>query len=334
MARLLKSQLFHVVENAIRESGWNFLYLPSPSPGGHPARYQIYRNDRSYQIRVYIWNLTHGGRTRPVDEWRIQVTGVTRFETEPDGKTLILGWWDDVGVFAGFDYARHQGRLGASPSIQLRVDALRDAVRDGFAPHNKGNRELVIAFRPDFLGTYIESLEFLHECGQVDQEIDVLNQIGKAPEKVKDEQIEQVVAKKRRYAIVSTKRALRAINFRDRVLTAYRHRCAMCGVQLRLLDAAHILPVARPDSTDGTDNGVALCTLHHRAYDRAFVVFGLNYQIHVNENMAKELKATDHGAGMKRFKRFLRPMLILPPDKRDRPAEPFVKAANKLRGWA
>lgn len=331
MTRLPKSQLLHVVENAIRQCGWNFLHLTSQ--GNHPARYQIYRNGSTYRIRVYIWNLTPGGRNRPADEWRIQVTGLARFEPEIGGKTLILGWWDTVGVFAGFDYTRHDGLLGASPSIQLREAALRDAVVDGFAPHNKGNRELAIAFRPDFLGTYIDNLESLHECGWADQEIGVLRRIGKEAQKVRDREIAKVVAPKRRYAVVSTKRALREINFRNRVLTAYGHRCAMCGVQLRLLDAAHILPVACPGSTDGTDNGVALCTLHHRAYDRAFVTFGPNFRIHVNRAMAKELVAADRGDGMNHFTHFLRPILILPPDKKDRPSARLVMAANRRRGW-
>lgn len=331
MARLPKSRLLHVVENAIRESGWNFLYLTSQ--GTHPARYQIYRNGSIYRIRVYIWNLTPGGRNRPADEWRIQVTGLARFEPEPGGKTLILGWRDTVGVFAGFDYTRHDGPLGASPSIQLREAALRDAVVDGFAPHNKGNRELAIAFRPDFLGAYIENLESLHECGQADQEIGVLQRIGKEAQQVRDGEIAKVIAPKRRYAVVSTKRALREINFRDRVLTAYGHRCAMCGVQLRLLDAAHILPVACPGSTDGTDNGVALCTLHHRAYDRAFVAFGPDFRIHVNRAMAEELVVAHRGDGLDQFTHFLRPILILPPARKDRPSARFVMAANRLRGW-
>lgn len=332
MARLTKSQLLHVVENAIRESGWNFLYL-TPT-GEHPARYQIYRGDSGYRARVYIWNLTHGGQNRPADEWRIQVTGLDRFAPEIGGKTIILGWWDEVGVFAGFDYTRHAGELGASPSIQLREAALHKAVTRGFAPHNKGNGELAIAFRPDFLGTYVENLESLHQCGQADQEIEVLRQIGEDPDEVRDEEIEREVAGPRRYAVISAKRALREIDFRDRVLTAYGHRCAMCGVQLRLLDGAHILPAAHPDSTDGTDNGVALCALHHRAYDRAFVTFDPDYRVHVNERMAEELRAADRGGGLDKFKQALRPIMALPPDNRDRPAGPLVEAANELRGWA
>ncbi|MDE0055679.1 MAG: hypothetical protein OXT64_15705, partial [Gammaproteobacteria bacterium] len=72
--RLNKAQLLGVVETAIRDSGWNYLHVSER--GHHPARYQVYRGDRSYAVRVYIWNLTHGGRSRAEDEWRIQATGV------------------------------------------------------------------------------------------------------------------------------------------------------------------------------------------------------------------------------------------------------------------
>ena len=107
----------------------------------------------------------------------------------------------------------------------------------------------------------------------------------------------------------------------------------MCGIQLRLLDGAHILPAAHPDSTDGTDNGVALCALHHRAFDRAFITFDQEFRIHVNENMTNELQAANLGDGLEAFKDALRPELALPPDKRDRPARRFIEKANELRGW-
>ena len=176
---------------------------------------------QSYRVRVYIWNLTHGGQNRPEDEWRIQVTGIERFKPELRGKTLILGWWEETGVFAGFDYAHHGGEFGASPSIQLREAALHQAVIHGFWPHSKVNDELAIAFRPDFLVSYIESLESLHECGQAMEEVEVLRKIGENPDDVNDEDIEVEVAEPRRFAIISTKRALRRSDFRERVLSAH-----------------------------------------------------------------------------------------------------------------
>lgn len=331
MARLPKGKLLKVVENAIRNSGWNYIYLSSP--GVHPARYHMYKDDLSHQIRVYIWNLTHGGRNRPEDEWRIQVTGIEHFEPEIGGKTLILGWWADTGVFAGFDLARHLGELGSSPSIQLRESALHQSVVHGFAPHNKGNGELAIAFRPDFLSTYIENLESLHECGETDAEVNVLRQLGEDPDTVSDTEIEDEFPESRRYAIISTKRALRDISFRERVLTAYGHRCSMCDLQLRLLDGAHILPAAHPDSTDGTNNGIALCVLHHRAYDKSLVTFGTDFRIYMNLEMVEELKAADRSGGLHKFEQSLRPILTLPPDNRDRPSRGLVEAANNARGW-
>ncbi|MDP9459861.1 MAG: HNH endonuclease [Actinomycetota bacterium] len=57
--------------------------------------------------------------------------------------------------------------------------------------------------------------------------------------------------------------------FRARVLQAYETRCAMC--QLRhadLLDAAHIIRDADEGGLPVVPNGLALCKIHHAAYDR------------------------------------------------------------------
>lgn len=331
MTRLNKRSLLRVVENAIHASGWNYIHL-TPS-GVHPASYQIYRHDQSHRVRIYIWNLTPGGRNRPTDEWRIQMTGVASLEPEIGGKTVVLGWQDESGVFAGFDFERHRAGFGASPSVQLREAALHAAALNRFAPHNKGNGELAIAFLPEFFACYVENLEPLHQCGKIAREVDVLNEIGQGTGGVIDQAVELEVDEPRRYAVLAARRVLRELDFRARVLTAYSDRCAMCGVQLQLLDGAHILPAVHPDSTDGTDNGIALCALHHRAFDRALVTFDVGFRIRVNQARIKTLKLNRRAAGLARFKSTLRPILSVPADKRDRPAERFVKQANALRGW-
>jgi putative restriction endonuclease len=69
--------------------------------------------------------------------------------------------------------------------------------------------------------------------------------------------------------------------FRQRVLTAYEYRCAVCGFDVRLgsvsiaLDAAHI----RWHQAQGPDiesNGLALCTIHHKTFDLG--VFTVNLE--------------------------------------------------------
>ena len=331
MARLPKADLLHVVEDAIHECQRHCLRL-TPA-GAHPARYQVLGGAVERIARVYIWNLTHGGANRPADEWRVQATGIQRFEPEHSGASLILGWRADLGVFAGFDIAQHRGELGTSPSLQVREAALHRAAIDGLAVHNKGNGELVIAFRPDFLAAYIDHAERLHATGDAAEELAVLSRIGQEPASVTQDEIENTVAQQRQFAVVSTQRAIRAADFRRRVLTAYGHRCAMCGLALRLLDSAHIVPAARPESSDETANGIALCALHHRAFDRAFVTFDNDYRTRMNEPMVRALIDARQATGLDGFRQALRSVLALPPDRRDRPAPHFVAAGNALRGW-
>lgn len=67
-------------------------------------------------------------------------------------------------------------------------------------------------------------------------------------------------------------------DFRGEVLEAYGHRCAVCGYGLRMrdeiigLDAAHIQWRVQK-GPDLVSNGLALCVLHHAAFDRG--AFGL-----------------------------------------------------------
>lgn len=330
MARLPKLQLLERFEDAVRLSGWSILYL---SKNVHPARYQIYRNGRSYLVQTYIWNITHGGATRAADEYRIQITGIDAFVPQVGARNLILGWWDEVSVFAAWDIRQHVGTLSSSPSMQVSEGALRKALLTGFAPYVNQNGETAVALRPDFMGTYIQFLEQIHDSGTVPGEVNLLEKLSEDPDEVPDEEIEEEVAEKRKFAILSAKRALRAIDFSRRVLSAYEHKCAMCGLQLRLVDGAHILPAAHPESTDQTGNGVALCALHHRAYDRGLVTFDSEFRVHINEPMVDTLVSEDRGAGLKVFRKSLRPIILTPADKKNRPAINFVKEANIVRGW-
>ena len=66
--------------------------------------------------------------------------------------------------------------------------------------------------------------------------------------------------------------------FRDEVLTAYEHRCAFCGFEGWIdgltvgLEAAHVRWWAL-GGPDDTGNGLCLCSIHHRLFDRG--VLGL-----------------------------------------------------------
>ncbi len=76
---------------------------------------------------------------------------------------------------------------------------------------------------------------------------------------------------RRRYLTRRMRVRVHQQSFRERVLDAYRSQCALCRLRYRaLLDAAHI----EPDSEGGSPvvrNGLALCKIHHAAFDRMFL---------------------------------------------------------------
>ncbi len=107
MAILRKADLLARFEEAVRLSDWNLLYLSNK--GDHPARYRIFRDGKDLVVRVFIWNITRGGRVNLKDEYRIQNTGPKEIQPEVGARNLILGWWGEVGVFVGWDIREHVG---------------------------------------------------------------------------------------------------------------------------------------------------------------------------------------------------------------------------------
>ena len=84
-----------------------------------------------------------------------------------------------------------------------------------------------------------------------------------------DEVLPDRMAEARRsYVTALTLRRLHQQTFRQRVLRAYQERCSICRLKhVELLDAAHILPDNHPRGEPVVPNGLALCKLHHAAFD-------------------------------------------------------------------
>jgi len=221
------------------------------------------------------------------------------------------------------------GRPTSRP-LERRIQPTQAAAKDGFGIFAKSTGELSIAIRPDMLGIYLEQMQILHTLGQNADQLDALRQMASDPLEVEPDDLPA----SRRKVMTTTLRLLRDRRFGEKVLTAYGHRCAMCGVQLRLLDAAHILPVAHPDSNDNVTNGVALCALHHRAYDMALVAFDQTYEIIVSQDILASLAAEGRNGGLGAFQAVLAPTLLLPQTQASHPSLNMIAKANELRGWA
>lgn len=72
--------------------------------------------------------------------------------------------------------------------------------------------------------------------------------------------------------------------FRRAVVTAYNHRCALCGIRMQTsqghtaVDAAHIIPWSESHNDDPR-NGLALCKLCHWAFDEGLMSVSGKYQV-------------------------------------------------------
>ena len=89
---------------------------------------------------------------------------------------------------------------------------------------------------------------------------------------------------------VTVQRARRDPYFAIVVLKAYEYRCSFCGFSAMLgdaavgIDAAHVQMATR-GGPDSVSNGLALCALHHRLFDRGALGLDQEYQILVSQHL-------------------------------------------------
>lgn len=94
---------------------------------------------------------------------------------------------------------------------------------------------------------------------------------------------------RRRYITATVRVRLHQRAFRERVLDAYKRQCALCRFKHEeMLDAAHIIPDADPDGEPQVSNGMALCSLHHSAFDRFFIAITPEYRVIVRADLMTE----------------------------------------------
>ncbi|MCA2189539.1 HNH endonuclease [Nonomuraea cavernae] len=93
----------------------------------------------------------------------------------------------------------------------------------------------------------------------------------------------------RGYSERITKQRLHQPVFRQRVIQAYETSCAMCHLRHRsLLDAAHIIPDRETHGVPAISNGMALCKIHHAAYDENILGVRPDYVIEVRSDILEE----------------------------------------------
>lgn len=304
-----------------------------------PARLRVLTGSRTTDCIVFLWTITPGGGgpdVRPANERRIQLTKVGGIPLEPGCRTLLGGWSEEFGVYAFWDARRHVRFSTRSPSLQVTSETLETANRVGISTYLRPaatGQEVVVSATPDSLLWYVENGLPLHNSE--DDAPAAVDLVEASPEEERDflDESQTDIQAARRYDLVQTMRAYRDSQFRPAVLRAYAYRCAVCGCALKLVDAAHIVPVSYPDSTDEVTNGLALCRLHHGAYDNGLLGVQSDYRVIVNPESERRLAELRLAMGSEEFKARLPERITLPAVIETHPVPQRLIIGLRARRW-
>lgn len=240
------------------------------------------------RCRFYLWTVTPDRSTpgaRPPGEFKIQliVEGQARgargsIETA-GAYSVLLGYSPDYGVFVAWE-ARIYADFAYSANVQVRDSLLTEARNTGWAvgqPRSiRNTTEVRVAFSPGNL------LHFLRQSRVADaaeltgawREAFFLSRVPNHPAAAMPRRRSQVDAfVERERQRLSATRLSRDARFAPLVKEAFDYSCALCKLQLEIVEAAHIIPAHEARGRDQVWNGVALCPNHHRLFDaRRFVI--------------------------------------------------------------
>jgi putative restriction endonuclease len=201
-----------------------------------------------------------------------QLSAALSITTAYRGPNSQAPYEDSMGE-DGFPRYKYEG---TDPSLATNR-ALRDAMSAGLPlAYFIGVRKAV--YRPVYPVYVVAEVEAQHEFvlsfarNDLGIDLDTLT----APEKV--------------YAARMTRQRLHQPVFREQVLLAYGSSCAVCRLRhTELLDAAHIIG----DSENGGDpivpNGMALCKIHHAAFDRYILGITREHEVRINSKVLTEV---------------------------------------------
>ena len=122
----------------------------------------------------------------------------------------------------------------------------------------------------------------------------------------------------RRYLVTETKRRLHQPLFAGQVMAAYRTSCAVCALGHReLLDAAHIVADLHSDGLPVVSNGLALCKIHHAAYDSNILGIRPDHVIEIRQDLLVEIDGPMLRHGLQEHHQ--RTLMTIPARHVDRP---------------
>ncbi|WP_223944873.1 HNH endonuclease [Arthrobacter sp. StoSoilB20] len=166
---------------------------------------------------------------------------------------------------------------------------------------------------------YLVSEEQEHQqfVVDIDPQLGVLNGDHLDPQELK-------IAK--RYGTRLARTRLHQRLFRSSVIKAYDTRCAVCNLKHRqLLDAAHIIPDSDEKGTPDVSNGMAMCKIHHAAFDAGILGIRPDLIVEIRSDILAEVDGPMLKYGLQ--ERHEQKLMSVPLRKRERPSPQALELA-------
>jgi len=306
----------------------------TPANAIHPAEFSVpgFGNVRAYLFTVTPDRSAPGAR--PPGEFKIQliIEGQTRGERGAlelrDAYTALLGFSPDFGVFVGWE-ARLYSTFGYSANVQVREPLLVEARNNGWAVAQprpiRGSTEVRVAFAAGNLLLYLRASRQAdkRELTGAWREAFMLSKApGYQAEELPSRPRDLDVYVQRERQRLNATRLSRDSKFAPRVKEQFDYSCAVCAVQLEIVEAAHIIPVNDSRSSDDVWNGLSLCPSHHTLFDARRFIVGPNLKIVVDDDAVAFLKESGRASGIELLTSF-QGQEIRPPQ--------FWKTSQKLQ---
>jgi len=251
-------------------------------------RNNVYRNMNKAFIKEKFKNLTvwkRGGQRAPHKPLMILYAlgrlkkindRLITYKTINDDVTRLLR---DFGPF-------RQSYRPEFPFWRLQNDGVWEVINtDGISINKSGDVKKTELIERNATGGFIEEI---YTAIKTDDQLfkDIVQELLDAnfPSSIHDDILQSAGIQLDRKEGVKT----RDPKFRNKILRAYEYRCAICGFDVRLdytpiaLEAAHI----KWHNAGGPDieaNGLALCTMHHKLFDRGALTISENLDVIVSD---------------------------------------------------
>lgn len=250
--------------------GEDVLRIESPQ-NGWPALGNLVVDGVAAPVAIFAGSVGLSHRGRDGVERRFQNPGTNRPIVEIPGRDpLLLGLWEadefeEVGrpLLVSAEARLRVGRT-TRYSVFASMGMLRSALDTGWSEGRSSDGETIRAFAPPLLplSFRMDKDEAVPPAPAVQAAVE-----GSGLLSADDQDLPAASERARRAG--ST--LVRDARFSKRVVDAYRGLCAMCGLDVGLVEGAHIYPVSAPASYDEAWNGLALCANHHLAFDKHLI---------------------------------------------------------------